>query len=135
MVLDDAKVGMDVATDKQIVRFRLDAVVVMQHKEELLLIDSRRLWRTWMASCIVISFCLTPFPYLNDSLDYLFRTIDKELTMVHAFENLDMCLRIKRKQMFRLRLGDKRFFRAIPEMDVIAGDGFQLIGINGFVAI
>ncbi len=40
MVLDDAKVGMDVATDKQIVRFRLDAVVVMQHKEELLLIDS-----------------------------------------------------------------------------------------------
>ncbi len=40
MVLDDAKVGMDIATDKQIVRFRLDAVVVMQHKEELLLIDS-----------------------------------------------------------------------------------------------
>ena len=55
--------------------------------------------------------------------------------MVHAFENLDMCLRIKRKQMFRLRLGDKRFFRAIPEMDVIAGDGFQLVGINGLVAI
>ena len=35
MVLDDAKVGMDVATDKQIVRFRLDAVVVMQHKEDI----------------------------------------------------------------------------------------------------
>ena len=68
-------------------------------------------------------------------MDYLFRMIDKKLTMVHAFENLDMCLRIKRKQMFRLRLGDKRFFRAIPEMDVIAGDGFQLVGINGLVAI
>ena len=31
---------MDIATDKQIVRFCLHAVVVMQHKEKLLLIDS-----------------------------------------------------------------------------------------------
>ena len=73
--------------------------------------------------------------YLNDSLDYFFRVVNKELTVVHAFENLDMCLRLKRKEMFRLRFGDKRFFRAIPKMNVIAGDGFQLIGINGLVAI
>ena len=45
MVLDDAEVGVDVATDKQIVRFCLHAVVVMQHKEELLLIDSLLLYR------------------------------------------------------------------------------------------
>ena len=31
MVLNDAEIGVDVATDKQIVRFCLDAVVVMQH--------------------------------------------------------------------------------------------------------
>ena len=37
MVLNYAEVDVDIATDKQIVRFRLHAVVVMQHKEELLL--------------------------------------------------------------------------------------------------
>ena len=44
MVFDDAQVGVDVATDKQIVRFGFHAVVVMQHKEVLLLIDSSVRW-------------------------------------------------------------------------------------------
>ena len=40
MVLNYAEVDVDIATDKQIVWFCLHAVVVMQHKEKLLLIDS-----------------------------------------------------------------------------------------------
>ena len=44
MVLNYAEVDVDIATDKQIVRFRLHAVVVMQHKEVLLLIDSLVRW-------------------------------------------------------------------------------------------
>ena len=44
MVFDDAQVGVDVATDKQIVRFGFHAVVVMQNKEVLLLIDSSVRW-------------------------------------------------------------------------------------------
>lgn len=73
--------------------------------------------------------------YLNDSLDYFFRVVNKELTVVHAFEDFNMRRRAEFYQVFRLRFGDKRFFRAIPKMNVIAGDGFQLIGINGLVAI
>ena len=61
--------------------------------------------------------------------------VNEQLAVVHALKDFDVRMRTEGKQMFRLRFSDKRFFRAIPEMDVIAGDGFQLVGINGLVAI
>ena len=61
--------------------------------------------------------------------------IHEELAVVHAGEDLDVGVRINSEQMFDLRLGSKGFLRAVPEVDVGAGDMLQLARIDGFIAI
>ena len=65
----------------------------------------------------------------------LFGVVYEKLTVVHAFEDFNMRRRAEFYQVFHLRFGGKRFFDAMPKIDVIAGYGFQLIGINGLVTI
>lgn len=61
--------------------------------------------------------------------------VDEQLTVVQTRKNFHMRRRAELEQVLHLRLGDKGFFRAVPEMNVCAVDGLQAIGINGLVAI
>ena len=56
--------------------------------------------------------------------------IYEKLTMVQAFEDFYMGLRIKCLEMLGLGLCHEGLKSAVPVMDVIPGDGFQFIGIH-----
>ena len=43
--------------------------------------------------------------------------VDEELAVIHAGEDLDVCLRAEGKQVFHLRFGDEGFFGA-EELEV-----------------
>ena len=76
-----------------------------------------------------------PNCYVSYSLCNLFGTVDEELAVVHALEDLVVGLRTEGKQVFHLRFGDKGFFGAVPEMDVGTVNGVQAVGIDGLIAV
>ena len=59
------------------------------------------------------------YDYDDSSGDFI-GMVDEELSVVHAFESLHVYAREDDLQVLDLRLGDKRFFGAVPEMDVVA---------------
>ena len=73
--------------------------------------------------------------HLGDPSGDLIRAVDQKLAVVHPVEYDDLRGRIDVQQMIHLGLGDKRFLCAIPEFDMVAVDGFELVSLDIFVAL
>ena len=61
--------------------------------------------------------------------------VHEQLPMVHLGKDFDVDRWTELLQMPGLGPGHERFERAVPEVDVGAGDGPQLIGIDRFIAV
>ena len=71
----------------------------------------------------------------QDPAGNLLRAVYQQLPVVHPGENGNPCIRADREQVPDLRLSNKGFFGTIPELDIGACDGFQLVGIYVFVTV
>ena len=45
--------------------------------------------------------------------------VDEELAVVHALKDFDVGLRAEGEEVLHLRFGNKRFFRPIPEVNIL----------------
>lgn len=64
------------------------------------------------------------------SCGYFFGMIDEELAVIHFGKYFYMDIGTKRKQMAGLGFGNKRFFGAIPKMNVGARYAIKTVGVD-----
>lgn len=73
--------------------------------------------------------------HFQDPPRHFFRMVHEQLPVVHFGEDFDVGRRADRLQMLCLGPGHERFERAVPEVDIGAGYGLQLVGIDRLVPV
>lgn len=64
-----------------------------------------------------------------------FGVVYKELPVIHPLEDFNVSVRVNLTQMLHLRLGYECLLCAIPKVDIVPVNRFQLLSINVLVAI
>ena len=66
---------------------------------------------------------------------YLLRMIDRELSMVHSEEHLNVSVGVEGAQVPGLRFGHEGLSGSVPKMDISPLNGLQFVGINILVSV
>ena len=66
---------------------------------------------------------------------YLLRMIDRELSMVHSGEHLNVSVGVEGAQVPGLRFGHEGLSGSVPKMDISPLNGLQFVGINILVSV
>ena len=84
---------------------------------------------------MIVFSSLLIFTDFDDTASDLVGVVDEELAVIHARKDLHMRCGVQRAPRPYLRFGNERLLGAVPEMNVIARDSFQTVGLDGFIAV